>query len=119
MIGIDIERATRFKNWSEQNLNRVFSKAEICYAKKFKNIYEHLAGFYCVKEAFVKALNNQTLQYNKIEVLHTETGKPYINLNQYVKSIFAQNDIDAADISISHSKGSAIAVVLLSRTKEN
>ncbi len=118
MVGIDIESATRFKNWSEQNLNRVFSKTEICYAKKFKNFYEHLAGFYCVKEALVKALNNKTLKFNEIEVLHTQTGKPYVSLNQQIKSQLSLSNFNEIEISISHSQGFAVAVVLLNKTKE-
>ena len=66
MLGIDFENSKRFEGWSEQNLNRVFTKNEIEYSNKFKNKFEHLCGFYCVKEALVKALENTTLNFKEI-----------------------------------------------------
>ena len=92
MLGIDLENVSRFEGWTDSQFERVFSKAEIEYANKFENKLSHFCGFYCVKEALVKALDNKKLKYNQIEVLHTRSGKPYLNLNSYLKTIFKANN---------------------------
>ena len=113
MIGIDIEKIDRFEHWNEEGFKRIFSAGEIKYANNFENKLEHFCGFYCVKEALVKALDDDTLNFNKIEVLHTETGKPYINKTKYICEILKDHNFSNIEISISHSKEYATAVVLL------
>ena len=113
MLGIDLEKVSRFETWSDKDFERVFSKAEIEYANKFKNKFSHFCGFYCVKEALVKALDNKKLKYNQIEVLHTNSGKPYLNLNKYLTNILKKQNLSKIEISISHSLDYAIAVVEL------
>ena len=113
MIGIDIEKITRFENWEEEGFKRVFSEKEIEYANKFENKIEHYCGFFCVKEAFIKALDDDGISYNQIEVLHTESGKPYINQTKYINSILREHFKSRIEISISHCKEYATAVVLV------
>ena len=91
MLGIDIERIDRFEHWNEEGFKRIFSKNEIEYANKFENNLEHFCGFYCVKEAFVKALDDDGIAFTEIEVLHTESGKPYLNITPYIKSILKEH----------------------------
>ena len=111
MIGVDIERIDRFEHFTQAGYERIFSKKEIEYASQFENNLEHLCGFYCVKEAFVKALGEKGLIYSDIEVLHDDEGKPYINRTPYIKSLLRERFCNKIDISISHCKGQAIAVV--------
>ena len=113
MIGIDMEKISRFEHWTDEGLNRIFSKKEIDYSKSFENSLEHLCGFYCVKEALVKALDDDSIQFNAIEVLHKESGKPYVNRTKYVEQLLRKNHFDKMDISISHCKEYAVAVVQL------
>lgn len=113
MLGIDLENVSRFKNWTDKQFERVFSKTEIEYANKFQNKLSHFCGFYCVKEALVKALDNKKLKYNQLEVLHTNSGKPYLNLNKYLTNILKKQNLSEIEISISHSGDYAIAVVEL------
>ncbi len=113
MIGIDIEKIERFEEWTEEGLKRIFSEKEIEYASKFENKLEHFCGFFCVKEAFVKALDDDELSYREIEVLHNENGKPYINQTRYINSILKEHFKSRIEISISHCKEYATAVVLV------
>ncbi len=113
MIGIDIEKIDRFEHWTEEGFKRVFSKNEIEYANKFENNLEHFCGFFCVKEAFVKALDDDGIAYTEIEVLHNENGKPYINQTRYINSILKEHFKSRIEISISHCKEYATAVVLV------
>lgn len=113
MIGIDVEDVSRFKLWKTENFARLFTGAEIAYAQKFKNSAEHFCGFYCVKEAFVKATGGQPLDFKQIEVLHTETGKPYINKTDYILSVLKKTNLTGVEVSISHTKSIATAIVVL------
>ena len=113
MVGIDIEKINRFENWTEEGFKRIFSVKEIEYANSFENNLEHFCGFYCVKEAFVKALDDDAIAFNEIEVLHTESGKPYINQTRYINSILREHFKSRVEISISHCKEYATAVVLI------
>lgn len=113
MIGIDIEQIKRFEHWNDEGFERVFSKGEIEYAKTFVNSIEHFCGFFCVKEAFAKAVDNE-VHYTEIEVIHNEEGKPFINMTPYIKSILREHGFEKLDISISHSKDYAVAIVLAS-----
>lgn len=113
MIGIDIEKIDRFNHWNEEGFKRVFTENEIEYANSFENKIEHFCGFFCVKEALVKALDDEGLNYASIEVLHTDTGKPYINETDYIKSILKHHFKSKIEISISHCKEYATAVVII------
>lgn len=113
MIGIDIEKINRFENWTDEGFERIFSKNEIDYCKQFENKEEHFCGFFCVKEAFVKALGDAGVHYSEIEVLHDEDGKPYINKTPYINSLLRNHFKSRIEISISHCKEYATAVVLV------
>lgn len=109
MIGIDvleIERVKDFEN-NENLLQKVFTQSEIEYIKKFKDPKERIAGFFCAKEAVLKALGcPKTLSMIDIEVLHNKNGSPYINFTDKLKSL----NIKKIEISISHSKTIASAI---------
>lgn len=111
MLGVDIEQTSRFNDWDLTKLKRIFTKTEIEYAKKQKNSNQHLCGFYCVKEAFIKATQNKSVPFKKIEVLHKVSGKPYLNLNKEINSILKELNKTNIEISISHTADYAVAVV--------
>ena len=113
MIGIDIEKISRFEQWTDEGFKRIFTNQEIEYASQFENKLEHLCGFYCVKEAFVKALDDTGIHFTQIEVLHNENGKPYINKTKYINQILKEQFKTNVEISISHCKEYATAVVLV------
>ena len=110
MVGIDLESTTRFEHLTDEGLKRFFTDNEIAYAKQYENWLEHLTGFYCVKEAFVKALDCE-INYINIEVLHKETGKPYINETREIRKIMREKFLNVIDVSISHCKEFSTAVV--------
>ena len=113
MIGIDIEKNTRFDDWTEEGLKRVFSAEEIKYASQFANQSEHFCGFYCVKEAIVKALDDDSINFSKIEILHTETGKPYINMSPYVQLLLKEHNRHIINISISHARDYSTGIAMI------
>lgn len=110
MIGIDLENVARFEHLTDDGLKRIFTENEIKYAKEFENYLEHLTGFFCAKEAFVKALDCE-INYINIEILHKETGKPYVNETHYIRKIMREKFLNKIDVSISHCKQFSTAVV--------
>ncbi len=111
MVGIDIEKINRFEHWTSEGYSRIFTDNEIKYAQSFENSLEHFCGFFCAKEAFVKALDDDGIVYKEIEILHTDSGRPYINRTKYIDAILREKHRNMIDISISHCKEYAIAVV--------
>ena len=112
-IGIDIEKNERFKNMSESMLKRIFTKREIEYCRSFVNYEDHFCAFWCVKEAFVKATSNKTINFLNIEITHNETGKPEIIKNTEIKNILSSLDFENIKISLSHSNEYSVATCLI------
>ncbi len=105
MIGIDIVDIRRIagmvERYGEKFLEKVFTPAEVAYAGKKKRKEESLAGRFAAKEAFMKA-SGRRLVFRDIEVL-SESGRPFI----------MYHGLRYDNVSISHEKLYAIAVVML------
>ena len=113
MVGIDIEKINRFEHWTKEGYARIFTDEEISYAMQFENYLERFCGFFCVKEAFIKAIDDDSIVYKEIEVLHTDTGKPYIKRTEYINELLKGKHKSTIDISISHCKEYAVAIVII------
>lgn len=101
-IGIDIEEidsmpgANDFREEVFYKMN--FSASEIAYCILQPSPYASFAGLFAAKEALVKADSNyKNKAFNTIVIEHTETGKP------------SHGDFN---LSISHTKTTAVAVVI-------
>jgi holo-[acyl-carrier protein] synthase len=69
-----------------------------------------------VKEAFMKAISagiRQEVWFTQVEVLNDEAGKPYLNVSGEAGKRFNESGTKQIHISISHSGGLAVAVVIL------
>jgi len=104
-IGIDIievERIEKLVEEKENFLTRNFSEAE----QDFLTKPESIAGNFAAKEAFAKAKGTGVRGFNlrDVEVLRNELGAPYI--------IF-KGEKNSAHVSISHTKTTAVAVVVI------
>lgn len=116
--GTDIIEISRVKesieSTNEKFCERVYTKKEIeyCESKKMQK-YQHYAVRFSAKEAVFKAISGELenkfeINWQDIEILNDEKGRPYVNiLNNKVKNI---EDID---ISLSHCKEYAIANVVV------
>jgi len=104
MVGIDIVDIARigraFERHGERFLEKVFTPAEISYARSKKRMEESLAGRFAAKEAFMKA-RGRRLVFRDIEVL-SQDGKPFI--------IYHGDRYD--EVSISHERSYAVSVVI-------
>lgn len=120
-IGTDlfeVDRMERLVARGKPYLETIFSENEInsCDAQARKS--EHFAARYAAKEALLKALGTGWrggLAFSDIEVLNDELGKPQVVLHGKVKAFCEEQQLTNILISLSHTKTTAIAVVVLER----
>jgi holo-[acyl-carrier protein] synthase len=118
-IGCDIEEVKTFrKKWKKGEMDffqRVFSKEEIDYCKKFKDPSAHFAARFCAKEAVVKAANPFCkLLVTDIEVIK-KNDAPVIKdwkKRKQTKKFFSSYEIF---VSLSHTSDMAMACVLIQK----
>ena len=122
--GIDIVSVNRIKKAVQKNsqfINRITTEKEREYLnKKMQTIdnemffYNSLAGIFSAKEAVVKALESgfsSVVTAHDIEIMHLDSGAPYVNLLNNAKSY--NKKICSISISISHDNNFAIANCVL------
>lgn len=119
-VGVDIVSVERFKEiterWGKRFLQRVFTPAEIEYCLERKNPYPSLSARFATKEAMVKALGGKVnITFRDIEVSHTETGRPIININERLKECLESHGIKGIHLSLSHERDYSIACVVLEK----
>jgi holo-[acyl-carrier protein] synthase len=117
-IGIDITEIKRVAKSieSEAFQRKVFTPAELKSCGEIKNSAECLAGKFAAKEAFMKALGagiRQYIWFTQIEVLNDGSGKPYVSVSGEAEMRLQHSDAQQVHVSISHSGGLAVAVVIL------
>ena len=104
-IGIDIEEISRFtkiKYKEHQNFyEKIFSLNEINYCLQKADPYPHFAVRFCAKEAAIKALGDKKIGLKDVEVV-MKNRKPSLKILGEQK----------AQVSLSHSQHTAIAIVL-------
>ena len=108
-IGVDIEDISRFKDKTQDFIERIFTPVEIDYCSKFKNPESHYAARFCAKEAVIKALtplNISIAEYKQIEVFNDNNKCPKVKI---LKDLNTKLKIE---ISISHDKTKAIAFAI-------
>lgn len=119
MVGIDIVDVNRFNHLVDNDsfLTKYFNKDEIDYValKSYKE--QTLAGLYACKEAFLKATGKgigDSIMLKDICVLHTQSGAPYIFVNEKISSYLNVNHLTKIECSISHTNTVAVAIVVIS-----
>lgn len=116
MIGIDILDIAEIKTKNlEHFLEKYFTKNEIDYINAKFNKLQTVAGIFCSKEAFLKCfeMGIGAIKLKDIEVLHKQSGAPFINKNQVIEDLLNKNGYSQIYLSISHSKTSATAICML------
>ena len=122
--GIDIVEISRFKKakkkWGKNFLNKIFTENEIAYSKTRRFQDQHLAVRFAAKEAVLKAFGDKISSihnWQDIEILNNETGRPYIRFHKSAKKLKSKEKIDDVVLSMSHCKDHAIANAILVRGK--
>ena len=117
-VGIDLISVSKIAESvkSESFRRKIFTQAEIESCESVANSKECYAGKFAAKEAFMKAIGKgirQEVWYLQIEVLNQETGAPYIHVNGEAQRTLSDLKAERVLVSISHTEGMAVAVVLL------
>ena len=114
-IGIDVAEVARYA-FDETKLARfakkVFTEAEMAHALKHRHFAERLAGAFAAKEATRKAFGH-AIPWRSMGVRHERSGKPYIELTGRSSTLPALRGVRGMHLSISHSKTTAVAVLIL------
>ena len=109
-LGVDIvlvDRINKILNSKTKSrfLNKIFSHSEISDSKNRQNQSEYFSGRFAAKEAIKKALSSydetDMLSFKSLEILNSESGKPYVLINSKKQSNI--------NISIAHDGNYAIA----------
>ena len=119
--GVDLVEIIRIEKavvrLGDRFLNRVFTEQERLYARGRS---PQLAARFAAKEAVAKILGTglwrEGVSWHQIEVVNDATGKPRLHLSGEAARRAAELGFTDWSISISHSRGDAIAFVVASRS---
>jgi holo-[acyl-carrier protein] synthase len=109
---IEIERIdTAVRRWGDRFLHRIFTDAELAYCRGKPR---RLAGRFAAKEAASKALGVgiRFIRWREIEILPDPRGKPRLTLSGRAGEIADRLGLNGFEVSITHSRTDAIAVVI-------
>jgi holo-[acyl-carrier protein] synthase len=115
---IEVARVARQLAQSEGLREQLFTAREIAYCESKGISSQHYAARFAAKEAFLKAMGTgwrDGFHFREIEVLNDELGKPEISLHGEVEKFCTGNQISGVQVSLSHTKDFATAVVVLDR----
>ena len=115
---IEIRSIQRAMEQSKRFAQRVFTENEIGYCENKPNKYQHYAARFAAKEAFFKAIGTgwcRGFAWTEVEVAKDEVGRPYIITHGKVKDFLEQEQITNVQMSLSHVKETATAIVILEK----
>ena len=120
-IGVDMTTVSRIEKSceSENFRSSVFTAAELdMFFNREKPKFSSLAANFAAKEAFSKALGTgvRDFWFNEVEILRDEKGAPFFRFYGRAADIVLKEGVEA-QVSLSHEGNSAIAFVLLEKTK--
>jgi holo-[acyl-carrier protein] synthase len=114
-LGMDVAEVERF-NFPPDKLERfakkVFTPEEIAHAMRYRHFAERLAGAFAAKEATRKAFGH-AIPWRLVGVRHERSGKPYVALTGRAERLTALRGVSRMHLTISHSRVSAVATVIL------
>ena len=103
---VDLERIEKFyKRFGVKGVLRILSdeEYELFVKLPFRRKIEFLAGRFAAKESLIKALDKKFINFKRIAVLPTDTGRPKVYIDGKLMNFC---------ISISHEKKYAMAVCI-------
>jgi len=114
--GIDLAECSRIQDLLQRHgdrfVCRVFTPAEVEYARSAKNTVERLAGRFAAKEAVMKLIGTGWrggIAWTDIEILNDAAGRPCVHLSGEVARIAHKQGIGQVQISITHTAQLAMA----------
>jgi holo-[acyl-carrier protein] synthase len=112
----DIPRITAtIARYGDRFIRRIFTETEIAYCNRRREPAIHFAGRFAAKEAAMKALGLgwRGLAFRDIEVGRDARGKPLLAFHGAARRRAEALRVRAAEVSITHGRDIAAAVVVL------
>jgi len=116
---IEVPRIEKLLTKQKRFQGRIFTETEIAYCETKKNKVQNYAARFAAKEAFLKAIGTgwrQGVSFKEIEIVNNERGKPEIFLSGKAREFADDLGITNIQVSLSHLKDFAIAVVAAEKT---
>jgi holo-[acyl-carrier protein] synthase len=118
--GIDIAEVDRIahsiERFGRRFVERIFTPGEIRYCESKANKAERYAGRFAAKEAGMKAIGtgwNRGVTWRDVEVQRAPGSRPTIVFHRKAAEFFQKLGAARAHLSITHTKDSAMAFVVL------
>jgi holo-[acyl-carrier protein] synthase len=118
--GIDIAEVDRIANsiarFGRRFVERIFTPEEIRYCESKANKAERYAGRFAAKEAAMKAIGtgwNHGVTWRDVEVRRAPGSRPTMEFHNKAGEFFRKLGAARAHLSITHTKDSAMAQVIL------
>jgi phosphopantetheine--protein transferase-like protein len=122
-VGIDIINIDRMRQILNRDdgsfLNRIFTKKEISYSKKFNDQAEYFSRIFAFKESFVKAkgCGFRNVKPNDIEVRIYGGLKPPTLQQENIRAYFKRQRIDLIDIVYLRIENNIICSLIINSIK--
>lgn len=104
------------ERWGDRFLARVFAPGEVNRGRRVPRAFaEHVAGRFAAKEAAMKALGTgwRGIAFKEIVVKRAPSGKPVLEMRGRALAKARSLEVDAMEVSITHTATMAAAVVAL------
>lgn len=122
-IGTDLMEIERVEHsiarFGERFLDRIFTAGERRYCERKKNAAESFAARFAAKEAGAKALGtgiSRGVGWQDFEVRRAPGQRPELHLSGRAAELASQMGVVRVSLSLTHTRGLAMAVVVVERT---
>jgi holo-[acyl-carrier protein] synthase len=115
---IEVQRVEEKLVRTESLKAKLFTPTEIAYCESKHRPALHFAARFAAKEAFLKAMGTGWSgghKFSEIEVVNNAAGKPELFVHGKVREFCEAHAIGAMEVSLTHIKDVASAVVVLER----
>lgn len=115
---IEVERVEEKIARTRGLRDRIFTPREVAYCESKHRPALHYAARFAAKESFLKAMGTGWTgghRFSDIEVVDNALGKPELFVHGKVLEFCRENRIGRMEVSLSHIKDYAQAVVVLER----
>jgi holo-[acyl-carrier protein] synthase len=115
---IEVQRVEEKLVRTESLKTKLFTPTEIAYCESKHRPGLHFAARFAAKEAFLKAMGTGWSgghKFSEIEVINNALGKPVLFVHGKVKEFCETHGIGPMEVSLTHIKDVASAVVVLEK----
>ena len=121
-IGVDLVEVSRIREslekFPERFVRKVFTTVEQEYCSRMPAPEMHYAARFAAKEAFLKALGTgkaRGIAWTDVGIVNLGSGQPTLELVGRAAEVMAEKGAGVAHVSLSHSRGHAMAAVVLEK----